>query len=194
MLLNLYGDLVKSAKKNLNFLIIFFSLFIFGIILGAIFKSEIEKEFFYSNTLKSYIKIFDTDQSLFKNAINKLFVYFIITVIFCVTSISIWLLPIQCLLLIYHGFIFSFLICDLITIFSFSGIIVCIFIIIPVYLIRVLSLVIISLFSINNYKCKKHNFSALLQVFLIAFTLCIIACIFELFIVGCIIRPLNVIL
>ena len=49
MLLNLYGNLVKSAKKNLNFLIIFFSLFIFGIILGAIFKSEIEKEFFYSN-------------------------------------------------------------------------------------------------------------------------------------------------
>ena len=190
--------LFSILRNNYKYLITIISFFIVGVLLGIFFKSEIQNQFFYDNFLNKYIIIIDVNSNVFSNSLYKCFSTFLILIVVLITSFTIFSLPLHFVIVIYQGFILSAVFPISIQVFSFSGVVLYLIVILPCAILRFTSTAVLSTLCFNKLKlksrCNNNDFSAYLLYFLIAFMLCVISCLYEIVIISIVIRPLNLII
>ncbi len=198
MFLNFLKSTAQTAKYNFKYIILCVIFFTIGIGCGIFFKSAYLDDFFSNNVLNTYLIIFSEDCSLFGFAFKKLIMIFCLLIFILLFGLSPWTLPLHFIIMAYQGFIMSIIVPQMISAFSLSGIVLCVFIVIPCSLLRFASIASFStlLFArlTKSVECKNNKNSALLISFFISFMFAVIAFLIEIVLIGLIIRPLNIII
>ena len=184
--------IIQSIKNAKIYLILSSTLFLFGILFGALFNTNLEGVLFYDIVVNNYVIIFDKEISLLGYCFSKFFAYFGIGIIVFASSLTIFLFPLNGIIFFYQGFLLSTLVPYFYCAFSVIGIIVYIITVLPCIILRFCSF---SLLSSINYsarcECNKCKKSLYLSAIFIFITFSIITLFWELITIGIIIRPLN---
>ncbi len=191
-----FKNILSIIKRNKLYLFLCIAVFILGIILSFFMDSEEIEIIFYDKISCLYSLVLKKEMLLSSLIIKKLLLTILLLLIILISGIKIWFIPIHFICFLYQGFILGTIIWHLSKIFSFVGILISCCAIIPasVILFGASSLLSLLLFNYNNCNCKNINYSALIQYFLLAFTIGIIACIIEIILLFVIINPLNLLI
>ena len=190
------NGLIDIAKRNLVYLVILFACFILGVILGLIFKPEVVEEFICTNVYNRYAHIFNLEISvLYAPMLEILFHFLLLIIIFALGKIK-YGYVVQFVIIFYFGYTFSFVLRLVCYLFSLSGFIVLIIIILPSYLLRFFSVSLLSVYLYDVNKCGYKNLKnrSYLLVILISFMICVIAFFWEILFVSIVARPFNLVL
>lgn len=167
-------DSFKANKKTTFFLIIFLLLGILtGIFTAIRYAKGASLIAFNDFSLSQYLA---GDLGTFGLFFNRLFSNTIVTIIICICSSTIFLIPINLIVLTYRAYLVS-LNCSLIIIINgFSGIISCLLIILPCQLISLLIITIFCSYSFKRAVLKKKYGSSckIWDKFLLTFFLLLI--------------------
>ena len=193
-----FSEIIKIIKNRYIYLIIELLLFCIGIILSVCFRTEVQTSFFYDNVYNSYIVIFTPNTLIWGHLFTKLFFNFVLICFIVFAGLITWGSIIHFIFIIYQGFIFGIVFGIVIEIFGLTGIFINLVILLPSSILRLLSISLLSLllFDLNTRKqhCKNHKKSRLLLYVLVSFMFCIIAFLWEGFLISLIVRPINIFL
>ena len=190
------NGLIDTAKRNLVYLVILFSCFVLGIILGCIFKPDLLEEFISANVYNRYAHIFKIEISiLYAPMLELVFHFLLLIIIFGFGKIK-YGYVIHFVIILYFGYTFSFVLRLVCSLFSLSGFILLIITILPSYLLRFLSVSLLSvyLYDIDKCGCKNLKNHSYLLIIFISFMICVIAFFWEILFVSIVARPFNLVL
>lgn len=182
-------------KRNSIYFIITLIAFLSGVILGFFFKNSTLSDLFCSTAINNYLGVISGKNSFIGYIFSNLFNCALILLVISFSGLTFFSLPIHFVIIVYQGYFLSLITPCFIEIFAFSGVVFFVITILPYYLIKMLSLCLLSTFLFDSLKkkakCKKFDNSALILYFLIAFTLCIIAILYQILSINFIIFPIN---
>ena len=190
-------QIINCIKKNRNYLLVICGVFVLGIISSFLLTTEVINEYFDYNIFNSYIFLFDFESPCAIIILKKALTFSLILLLFFIFSFCKYTLFIHFIFIFYQGFLFAIVSVKIIILFSLSGILTCVLVLLPVTVLKLLSLSIISVIAFETLKKPNHkklHFRRLLLAFFIAFILNVITFSYELIIISCILRPLNLFL
>lgn len=181
--------LIKKAKFYIVIAIIFY---IIGCILALILNKQGDEILLYDNVLNNYLVVFDKEISLFSFSFKRLFAYLGVGILVFLSSLTIWLIPINCLIFLYQGYILISSFSAFLSAFALSGVLLFFFVALPCSVLRFLGFNLLQSLNYNLLcECKSFKNRQYLSNILVAFMFIVIAFIWELIVIGIILRPLN---
>ena len=183
---------LKILKKRSSFVIIFFSVYFIGFLLGIIFSKRTES-IFYINANNYHIIIFDVSISPIKCVINCLFSGTLLTVSVFAFGFSKFTVPLETIIIFYRGLVLG---ASAILFFTFSGVIGLLTFIILTLPCNLLITSGLTVASVLNYNCiltGKNKTLTVLKNCLIGLTFTLIASLYTFLILTTVIRPVNLI-
>ncbi len=193
--MNVINYIFGAYKKNQIYILICLILFLISFIFGTIFCDSLCNSFIIIN-IEEYNLFFDTSISLSSYFFSKFFSILGLLLLISLSGITVYLLPIHCLIIIYQGLIMGCVAVSLYCCYSILGVVVFILVLVPSFLLRILAIILLSalnfLTASKASKCGKINFFELGLNFLIALIVVLIALFWELIILGIIIRPISI--
>lgn len=190
-----YINRFKRAVKNRKIKAFFLVLgYIVGIILGLVLKGNNDENLFYL-FVKNYNNVIfglysNPVKLLFTRMLNNLFSFILIYLI-CYSTYFFFL---NLLIFIYRGVILGSVILLFFEILGIQGIVVFIFLVLVQNLIVTFALFFTSII-VYDLKCfckKKYTDNVYLKYFLIGFIISILVGLYELLMLLCFFRPLNI--
>jgi len=189
--LNRFKRAVKN-KKIISFLLI--ASYILGIVLGFILKGNTEDNIFYYFVINYRNIIFglyaNPIKLTFIRLINNLFSFLIIYLL----CYSYFLIALNLIVFMYRGIILGSIAILFIEVLGIQGLIVFILLVIIQNLLVTLGLFFttIIVYDLKSFCKKKYTDNVYLKYFLIGFIISIFAAIYELILLLCFFRPLNI--
>lgn len=193
--MNIINYLVCGYKKTQIYLIILCVLFLISFICGIFFCENLSGGFIYIN-LTEYNIFFDLSIPLGSYFISKLFTWLGIITFITISGLIVYSIALHCIIICYLGIILGCIVVTLCGSYSLSGVIIVLIVVLPSYLLRIASLISLSslnyLSVIKSNKCGKLNLSQIGVNFIVSFLVILLALIWELVLLGIIIRPSNI--
>lgn len=189
--LNRFKRAVKN-KKIISFLLI--ASYILGIVLGFILKGNTEDNIFYYFVINYRNIIFglyaNPIKLTFIRLINNLFSFLIIYLL----CYSYFLIALNLIVFMYRGIILGSIAILFFEVLGIQGLIVFILLVIIQNLLVTLGLFFttIIVYDLKSFCKKKYTDNVYLKYFLIGFIISIFAAIYELILLLCFFRPLNI--
>lgn len=184
---------VNYLKQNANKLIIFFGVYLLGIILGVFFLgSSPSQSILYANAKNYHVIIFSSNVSITSAFFKCFFAGVLLSLITILLGINVYCIAFISIIILYRGIVLGTAFIIFYSISGISGVIISIILTFPVNLIITAGLIVASVLNYKNSKCnlKSRLILATKNAFIsILFTL--VASIYLVFIMITIIRPIN---
>ncbi len=190
-----YVNRFKRAVKNRKILALLLIVgYLLGVVLGFILKGNAEENVFYAFVNNYHNLIFGLYSNpiklTFTRLINNLFSFLLIYLV-CYSS---YFFLFNLLIFTYRGIILGSISLLFFEVLGIQGLIVFIFLVIVQNLLVTLGLFFTSIivYDLKSFCKKKYTDNVYLKYFLIGFIISIIAAIYELILLLCFFRPLNI--
>ena len=200
MNLSYYFEEIKTSCKT-HKIIFFCSLLavIAGILCGIILDKPLSLDLYYREYCSDLIyRIVNKDQSVFSIFFTRILNYALV-LIFCLPGgIIVWCLPVHYVIIFYKCFIFGTACVIMITVYSLSGVIILLLVLLPQQVIFSGILVILVCPAYENANNNRQSGCIALRpyadIVVLALVASVAAAILELLTIVAVIRPLNFIL
>lgn len=195
-----YFEEIKCSLDKHKILLLFsVLLFISGIICGIVIDKPLSMDLYYREYCSDMIyKIISKDYSIFLLLLSRILNYTLILVFCIFGGVIVYCIPINLIIIFYKGFIFGTACAIMISVYSLSGIIILLLVLLPQYFIfcGILSLLICSAYenAVNNKRSHCIAVQSFLKIILVAWIASVACAILEFVTVLAVIRPLNFIL
>ena len=182
----------KDVISHKNFYISFLCVYVLAVIVGIIFSSSTERLFLTENIIEFYKNILTKSGNLSGLIFSRLFSDIMVFTLFFGLSFSVYLLPINYIIIFYRGYILGVTAGLFLTILSVSGIMLYIFAVLIPNIITSVCLIFFTIecMFIRKKKCKQASNKCVNYLFL-SFFASLIGLVIELVFILFFIRPLN---
>lgn len=191
--INKYLSLIKC---NLVLVISLISTFVVGLILGLIFYGYLKQTYLLTNIENYYCNLYCYENNLFIYCLNKYFLTSILCFLLSFTIINLFLISINYLVVLYKGFIVGAIFITMLKLFSITGLIIYIFVILPSALLFLCAVILICLNNINEkkrlYVNNKLNFGLIINNYFICEIIILISFLIEFLIILIFIKPFSI--
>lgn len=197
-LLFLLREMIDYLKKHFICSIVFITMFIIGILCGIVIKKPGSIECYYYNYCDHYIyRIFS--ESTGGILIDRILSSSIFIVLIFPLAFSVWIVPLQGLLIFYRGFVFGTVTVILFSVYRFSGCLVWLFVLLPQTLLLAALCIVLSVLAFDcasENRCSKDwgRLKAFAVYAGIAVVAAIMCALLEFFTVCFIFRPVSKVL
>lgn len=185
---------LSDLKRNKLFIIILFSAYLLGIIVGVILPKTGEKNYF----LKTVVNLFSS--ALLKNGntasifLSRLFTDLFTLILFYILSISKFLVFANGFVLFYRGYVLGAVSVALFATFGVTGLALFISVVLSQNLISSAVLIVFTAFCFdvkNNDFCKKLKRDERLIYLIFAFLLILLSVLLQIIVLFLFLRPIN---
>lgn len=185
---------LSDLKRNKLLIIILFSAYLLGIIVGVILPKSGEKNYF----LKTVVNLFSS--ALLKNGntasifLSRLFTDLFTLILFYILSISKFLVFANGLVLFYRGYVLGAVSVALFATFGVTGLALFISVVLSQNLISSAVLIVFTAFCFdvkNNDFCKKIKRDERLIYLIFAFILILLSVLLQIIVLFLFLRPIN---
>lgn len=188
---------LEKIKRNFILFLSLCVIFCIGIIVGIALERESGVNLvYYNHCRKYYLNIFDAEYTFMKIVWQRFAGALVVFALIFVTSLSVYIFPVQFILFFYKGFLLG-IICDIIiTQFGVSGTLIIVIITVPqnLWLFFVMAMASLNGFEHAVFYRRLRRIDCL-DIFakehLVYFAMALVAVIWEILIVFLIFRPLN---
>ncbi len=189
------GKIFNVIFKRKLLFVIPLAVFIVFVFLGAILPKEQEKFFYSDSTVNIFIVSLSYGGKISKLLLNRIFADIFCLVLFYITSYSIFLMPLNLLIIAYKGYVLGAIMIAIISNFGFTGVMLFFFGVLIQNIISLFALIVMTSASFYNKilspKCNSSLKSDMLKVFLLSGVLIILSVIVQLISIMLFLRPFN---
>ena len=197
-LLCILREIGASVKKRFVVTVIFFALFVIGILSGIVIEKPASIECYYLNYCDNYIyRIFsESSGGIFVDRLLSSAFFIVLTI---PLALSIFCVPLQGILVFYKGFVFGTVTVILFSVYRFSGFLVWLVVLLPQVLLFSAAYVVLSVlaFDCGSENRLRRDFGCMrgFLVYLLLAAIAALLCALLEFLVVCLIfRPVSKVL
>lgn len=185
---------LDDLKRNKLLIIIFFSAYTLGIILGVILPKVGEKNYFLKTVVNLFSSALQKKGNTASIFLSRIFTDLFTLILFYILSISKFLIVANGFILFYRGYVLGAVSVALFSIFGVMGLALFISVVLTQNLISSAVLVVFSAFCFdakNNRFCNKIKGDERLIYLVFAFVLILLSVLLQIIILFLFLRPIN---
>lgn len=185
-------ELIIKIKNNGAIIILGGIVYLLGIVLGLIFSSSSNANFYEEYAINFYSLVLLPSSSAFAFLLKRIFNLVLLFIPLVLLSFNKFTNYFNFIFVFYKGFVLSISLKCLFLIFGFSGIFLFIFLSLIQSVTTTISIILfILLISANNCVTKKQLTNYIIKVTLISITIALLGLLVEFFLIISILRPFN---
>ena len=186
------NGIVDTAKRGKIFLFVFAATYLIGILVGALFTTDLAAAVLSKSAVDFYIKALGNGGNVFSLAASALFADAVLLIVFYLCSFSVFLIVIDLLFVFYRAYIVASVFSAFFTLFGVGGVFLYVF---CVFLRNFLSFAALAYFASSVYVDLKGKCKCVAAVRKTSLIVCgavmLAATLIEIVILCLILRPIN---